>query len=160
MNTFIFNLAFCFEFTVVILFWTVLAPQASEKFAEWDFVVGNVIDHAIIGSIIFCELFFNAMQFKKHNYYILLTVAILYFPNNYMWYKMDDEAVYPGLTFDNLMTVAFISAGFILTTLAFYLGNKFTEKYKKQRIKQVLERLEVIEKISSNNSLSIKEEDF
>ena len=79
-------------------------------------------------------------------------------PNNYMFYKIRDEAVYPNMTFDNLVTLGFVVGALTLTTLAFYLGNKFTEGYKKPRIKELLEKEPNLMKRKSDLEMKMQHE--
>ena len=53
---------------------------------------------------------------------------------NFIDFKVTGKALYPGLTYDNWMTVVYVILGLFISNLGFFIGRKITRKCKKHVI--------------------------
>jgi len=61
----------------------------------------------------------------------MIGIGILYFLINFLVYRITEEAIYPGLTFNNRTSVKYFISGLLLSSFAFKFGDLITVKCKK-----------------------------
>jgi len=128
--TLVYNVAFAWEFTVILLFWTMIFPFIVSEFDNFEVIFSNVVLHILFFGIMVFEVLVNKIEFRKWNYFILVGLSIIYLGVNFFSYKIKGEPIYPMLSYDNLMSIGYVVGALVLITVGFYIGHLITAKYK------------------------------
>lgn len=95
-------------------------------------LISNLMLHGYYFLVLLFELSFNCLEFKKNHLKYMLSIGIIYMGANFLYVKTHKKALYPGLTFNNWISLGYVVAGFTILYIAYLIGTYITEKFKRE----------------------------
>lgn len=129
----IYELAFSYELTIVLLFWLVIHP---ENKTDKDGIYYLVNFHTHFGCLVllWIEKIFNYIEFMKNHAYIIFFVGICYIITNIIaTFAIQNAPVYSVLTWKNAMSYIYTVVCFFIFLFHFTFGIIIFRKFKKKR---------------------------
>ena len=99
-------------------------------FASLSFNIFNIIVHGIFPILIVIEFCKNKLPFKRINLVYMTIFSLAYLLVNYTYFKVNNVAIYPGLTYDNVLSLIYMFGILIVLLVVFLFSRWYTEKKK------------------------------
>jgi hypothetical protein len=128
---FIFELAWTYEFTIVLVFWVVLWPRAN---FDGLILFMNCQLHGGFFATLIIDILINNIEFYSNHFFYILGSAIVYVGVN-MVYSLIWDPIYPGITWKNVGSYLTLIGAVILFLAWFLVGFYFYSRYKIRKIK-------------------------
>lgn len=130
LETVLFLTALTYEFTITVVFWSVLyryEPQTTTNF------LGNVVIHLLPCLFLWIGSLINPIVVDNFRPIIYITfIGAVYFSVNLI-YSLVVKAVYPPMTFRDWWTLAFVAGAVLLVLIQFTIYKAFYA-FRKRRL--------------------------
>lgn len=129
----IYELAFSYELTIVILFWFAIHPEDKTEKSGIYYLV-NFHTHFGCLVLLWIEKIINYIEFLKHHVWIIVFVGLCYILTNIITtFAIQNEPVYAILTWKNAFSYIYIVICIFLFLFHFTFGIIIFRKFKMKR---------------------------
>lgn len=131
---YLFEFAFCTQFLIVLVFWTVIVPALGSlsNFGGANIALNSQL-HGGFFLAILIDMVINNIQFIKSHLIITCALTTVYGCVN-IFYTLNWEPVYPGITWDNAKSYLIMGVGFAIFYMQYYIATLIFQKWKLKRI--------------------------
>ncbi|KAM3137842.1 hypothetical protein pb186bvf_010085 [Paramecium bursaria] len=124
----LYTIALVFQLSIFALFWVFTFTKIVPFRSDDSFL--NINLHAVSVFLIIIDLVLNQIIIKRKHFTILLVICILYFIVNFGFVYGSEQFIYPGITWDNLISYALVVVSIGLVSISFWICVYLTEKLK------------------------------
>lgn len=121
----LFETVFSLEIPINIGYWFVIVPYAvfllpgySQPFSRTLITTSQHLGFLVL---IIAECYLNGLRFIRSHAFVPLAVMASYLLLNFTMMKLGRQ-IYPGITWENVLSLVFLSGGLGLTGLGFWIG--------------------------------------